>query len=68
MQSFDVTGLVNSAYSSVDKTVSLQVRGVEDLWNTEGASTCGETNDWTHQDVEFYGMGANQPYLDIVYK
>ena len=65
--SFDVTGLVNSAYSGADKTVSLQVRGLEDLWNTEGASSCGEANDWTHQDVEFYGMGPSQPYLEIVY-
>ena len=66
--SFDVIGLVNSAYSGTDKTVSLQVRGVEDLWNTEGASSCGKLVDWARQDVEFYGMGPSQPYLEMVYK
>jgi hypothetical protein len=68
MVSFDVTGIVSTAYGSKQKVVSFQVRGIEDTWDSEGATSCDKSDEWVRQDVEFYGEGPSQPYLEITVK
>jgi hypothetical protein len=66
--SFDISEYVKSAYGNGQKILSFQIRGGEDLWVTQEKSTCGNLGAWVKQDVVFSSSGANQPYLEIVYK
>ena len=66
--SFDVTGLIKDKYSKGDSSVSLQVRGVEGLWESMGQSGCSVDNNWEKLDVSFDSVTGNGPYLEIVYK
>jgi hypothetical protein len=66
--SFDVTQYVRKALSSGDKMIGFQLRGAENLWDTQGASQCGTEGYWTNQDVSFPASGADGPSLEIVIK
>jgi len=66
--SYDLTDQVKEAYSSGLSTLSLQLRGEEDVWASAGKDSCGRLNDWVKQDVEFAGSVGGKPYLEIVYK
>ena len=66
--SFDVTGLIKDKYSKGDSSVSLQVRGVEGLWESMGQSGCSVENNWEKLDVSFDSVSGNGPYLEIVYR
>ena len=66
--SFDVSALVKDKYSAGDSSVSLQVRGVEGLWESGGQSMCSVPDNWENLDVSFDSLSGNGPYLEIVYK
>ena len=65
--SFDVSEAVKQAYAGKAASLSLQVRGIEDIWQSIGQGSCGAVNDWVRQDVEFYGKGVIGPKLEIDY-
>jgi hypothetical protein len=66
--SFDVSALIKDKYSKGDSSVSLQVRGVEGLWESMGQSGCSVENNWEKLDVSFDSASGNAPYLEIIYK
>jgi len=66
--SFDLSDQVKEAYSGGLSTLSLQLRGEEDVWASAGKDSCGRKDDWVKQDVEFAGSVGSKPYLEIVYK
>ena len=65
--SFDVTNSVKEKLAG-DSMVSLQVRGVEGLWESQGPSSCTVENEWDKRDVSFDAGGRDGPYLEIAYK
>ena len=65
--SFDVTELIKDKYVKGDSSVSLQVRGVEGLWESGGQSMCSVPDNWENLDVSFDSVSGNGPYLEIVY-
>ncbi len=66
--SFDVTEYVKSAVASGNKVISFQLRGVENLWDTQGGTQCDSDGYWTKQDVSIPASGADGPVLEIVLK
>ncbi|MFZ2456604.1 MAG: hypothetical protein WAX07_09025 [Candidatus Altiarchaeia archaeon] len=66
--SLDVTEYVRKAVNNGDKVISFQLRGEENLWDTQGASQCGSDGYWTKQDVSIPATGADAPALEIVIK
>ena len=65
--SFDVTDAVRKAYSSGQKTLSLQLRGTEDIWDSSGSASCGGRNAWQTQDLEIRGDDYSGPRLTLSY-
>jgi hypothetical protein len=65
--SFDITEAVERAYSSGQKTLSLQLRGTEDIWESSASASCGGQNAWQTQDVEIRGDDYSGPRLVLSY-
>ena len=65
--SFDLTSLLKEKIAG-GGIVSLQVRGVEGLWETKGQNSCSIENEWDKLDTSFDAGGREGPYLEIVYK
>ena len=65
--SFDVTSPVKEKLAS-DGIVSLQIRGADGLWESQGQSSCTIENDWDKRDISFDAGGRDGPYLEIVYR
>ena len=65
--SFDVTDVVSKAYSSGQKTIALQLRGMEDLWESSGRASCAGQDAWQAQDIEIPGDDYNGPRLVLNY-
>ena len=64
--SFDVTNSVKDRLGG--GIVSLQIRGAEGLWESQGQSSCSIENDWDKRDISFDAGGRDGPYLEIVYR
>jgi hypothetical protein len=64
---FDITEAVSKAYSSGQKTLSLQLRGEEDVWESSGSASCGGRNSWRTQDYEIRGDNYIGPRLTLDY-
>ena len=63
--SFDVSHIVKEKAASAG-TVSLQIRGLEGLWDTDKENSCSLENNWDKRDISFTA-GADGPYLEITY-
>jgi hypothetical protein len=62
---FDISDTVVKAYESGTKTVFFQLRGSEDLWNSEGKSSCGSLDSWAKETIELQAKGGTN--LEIAY-
>lgn len=61
----DVSDQVVKAYGSAEKTISLELQGEEDLWNSNGKDSCGAIGSWAKDTIELQGrVGTN---LEIAY-
>ncbi len=65
--SFDVTNSVKDKLQG-DGIVSLQIRGAEGLWESQGQSSCTIENDWDKRDISIDAGGRDGPYLEVVYR
>ena len=65
--SFELTNMLKEKING-DGIVSLQIRGAEGLWESQGQSSCLVENEWDKRDVSFEAGGRDGPYLDVVYK
>jgi len=66
--SLDVTDYVRAALGSDSKALSFQLRGVENLWDSQGASQCESEGYWTNQDILIPSSGAGAPVLEVALK
>ena len=65
--SFNLTNQLKDKMAG-DGIVSLQIRGAEGLWESQGQSSCSVENEWDKRDVSFDAGGRDGPYLEIVYR
>ena len=63
---FDVTEALKKAYSTGGKSLYLQLRGDESVWEKQGESSCNLDKAWAKYDVQISADSGT--YLEVVHK